>query len=83
MIELLNRKEAFYLNKLKENFYTIKSMMKPLDLGYQKISMCPNFCMLYYLENIEPTECRSYGHSYSKPRTGKGRFMTEELINSP
>jgi hypothetical protein len=24
--------------------------MKPLDLGYQKIDMYPNFCMLYYLE---------------------------------
>ena len=27
-------------NKLKENFYAAKSMMKPLDLGYQKIDMC-------------------------------------------
>jgi hypothetical protein len=43
-------------NKLKENFYTTKSMMKPLDLGYQKINMCPNFFMLYYLKNVELTE---------------------------
>jgi hypothetical protein len=34
-------------NRLKENFNVVKSMMKPLDLGYQKINMCPNFCMLY------------------------------------
>jgi hypothetical protein len=33
-------------NRLKENFYTAKSMMKPLGLIYQKIDMCPNFCML-------------------------------------
>ena len=26
--------------------------MKPLDLGYQKIDMCLNFCMLYYLDEI-------------------------------
>jgi hypothetical protein len=38
-------------NMLKENFYAAKSMMKPLGLGYQKIDICPNFCMLYYLEN--------------------------------
>jgi len=38
---------------LKENFYAAKSMMKPLGLGYQKIDICPNFCMLYYLENVE------------------------------
>ena len=43
-------------NRLKENFYAAKSMMKPLNLGYQKIVMCPNFCMLYYLENAELTE---------------------------
>jgi hypothetical protein len=32
-------------NRLKENFYAAKSMMKPLGLGYQKIDMCHNFCM--------------------------------------
>jgi len=32
---------------MKENFYAAKSMIKPLGLGYQKIDMCPNFCMLY------------------------------------
>jgi hypothetical protein len=26
-------------NRLKENFYPAKSMMKPLGLGYQKIDM--------------------------------------------
>jgi len=36
-------------NRLKENFYAANSMMKPLGLGYQKINMCPNFCMLYFL----------------------------------
>jgi hypothetical protein len=36
-------------NKLKENFYAAKSMMKLLGLGYQKINMFPNFCVLYYL----------------------------------
>jgi hypothetical protein len=33
-------------NRLKENFYTAKSMMKPLDLRYHKIDMCTNFCMM-------------------------------------
>jgi len=44
-------------NRLKENFYAAKSMMKPFSLEYQKIDMCPNFYMLYYLENVELTEC--------------------------
>jgi hypothetical protein len=50
-------------NRLKVNFYAAKSMMKPLGLGYQNIDMCPNFCMLYYLENAEMTECMICGHS--------------------
>jgi len=62
-------------NRLKENFYAVKSMMKPLGLGYQKIDMCPNFCMLYYLENAEMTECMICGHSRYKPRTGKGKTL--------
>jgi hypothetical protein len=62
-------------NKLKENFYTAKSMKKPIDLGYQKISMFPNFCMLYNLENAELTECRTCGYSHYKPRTSRGRTL--------
>jgi hypothetical protein len=62
-------------NRLKEKFYAAKSMMKPLGLGYQKIDMCPNFCMLYYLENAELTECMTYGHSHYKPRTGREKTL--------
>jgi len=60
---------------LKENFYAAKSMMKPLSLGYQKIDMCPNFCMLYYLKNAELTECMTCGHSRYKPRTDRGKTL--------
>jgi hypothetical protein len=50
-------------------------MIKPLGLGYQKIGMCPNFCMLYYLENAEMTECMTCGHSRYKPITGRGKTL--------
>jgi hypothetical protein len=62
-------------NRLKENFYAANSMMKPLCLGYQKIDMCPNFCMLYYLENAEITECMICGHSRYKPSTSRGKTL--------
>jgi hypothetical protein len=62
-------------NRLKENFYAAKSMIKPLSLGYQKIQICPNFCMLYYLENVKMTECMTCGHSCYKPRTGRGKTL--------
>jgi len=45
--------------------------MKPLGLEYQKIDMCLNFCMLYYLENVELIECITCGHSRYKSRTSK------------
>ena len=50
-------------------------MMKSLGLGYQKIDMCPNFCMLYYLENIKLTECRTCRHSCYKHMTDRGRTL--------
>jgi hypothetical protein len=49
--------------------------MKPLGLGYQKIDMCPNFCIIYYLENAELTEYITCGHSRYKPRTGMGKKL--------
>ena len=49
--------------------------MKPFNLGYQKIDICPNFCMLYYLKNTEMTECMTCGHSRYKPRTGMGKTL--------
>ena len=61
--------------RLKENFYAVKSMMKPLGLGYQKIDMCLNFCMLYYLENAEMTECMTCRHSRYKPRTDREKTL--------
>jgi hypothetical protein len=61
--------------RLKENFYAAKSMMKPFGLGYQKIDMCHNFYMLYYLENAEMTKCMTYGHSRYKPRTSRGKTL--------
>jgi hypothetical protein len=44
-------------------------MMKPLSLGYQKIDICSNFSMLYYLENAKLTECMTCGHSSYKSKT--------------
>lgn len=38
-------------NRLKKNFYAIKSMMESLSLEYQKNDMCPNLCMLSYDKN--------------------------------
>jgi hypothetical protein len=31
--------------------------------------------MLYYLENAELTECKTYEHSHYKPMNGRGRTL--------
>jgi len=51
-------------NKLKDNFYAVKSMMKPLGLGYQKIITCSNFFILSYLENT----CRHSCYKFTRGR---------------
>jgi len=37
--------------------------------------MCLNFCMLYYFENAELTECKTFGYSHYKPRTGREKTI--------
>ena len=54
-------------NKLKENFYAAKSMMKPLGLGYQKIDMCPNFCMIYSLKMLSWSSAWHVGIPVTNP----------------
>ena len=49
--------------------------MKTLSLRYKKIDMCPNFCMLYYREYVNITECKTYRHIWYKPNTGRGRTL--------
>jgi hypothetical protein len=68
-------------NILKKNFYVTKSMMKPLNLGYQKINMCPNFYMLYYLKNIDLTEYRICEHSHYKLKTRKEMTLVVHFIH--
>ena len=46
----------------------MKKMMEKLGLGYLKIDMCPNMCMLYYLEEEVKTKCGVCGHARWKPK---------------
>jgi len=72
-------------NKLKENFYVVKSMMKPFSLGYQKIDKCPNFCMMYYLKNVELTECKTYDILVINSKLAREGFLShiKKLIYFP
>jgi hypothetical protein len=50
-------------------------MIKLLSLGYQKINMCQNFCMLYHLKNTESTEFKTYGRARCKPEVVVERLL--------
>ena len=50
-------------NRLKENFYVARFMMKPLGLEYQKIDICLNFFMLYYGEDVNLIDCKTYRYA--------------------
>jgi hypothetical protein len=69
MIESLNGREAFYMKGIrwKRTFMLLNSWWNPFNLGYKKIDMCPDFCMLYYIENIDLIECRTCVHAWYKP----------------
>ncbi|KAJ7959735.1 Transposon protein, putative, CACTA, En/Spm sub-class [Quillaja saponaria] len=61
--------------KLPENFYRSKQMVKKLGLGYEKIHVCPNDCMLYYGEKDKKLrECRICGHSRYQPKTRSSKI---------
>jgi hypothetical protein len=49
---------------------------KLIGLGYHKTDMCPNFYILYYLENAELIECKICGHAHYKSRTGREGLLS-------
>ena len=49
----------------------VKSMIKPLGLGYKKVNMCLNFCIFYCLENAELTKYRTCEHAHYKLIIGR------------
>jgi hypothetical protein len=72
---LLNGQEAFYLKKIgrKRTYMLLNPWWNLFSLGYKKIDMCPNFDMLYYLENTNLIEYKTLGHARYKPKTGSER----------
>jgi len=60
-------------NRLNENLYLVKPMMKTFGLRYPKTNMFLNFCMLYYGEDVNLTKCKTCGHAKYKSNTNRGR----------
>ena len=66
--------------KLPDNYYFCKKMVKKLGLGYQKIDACPNDCMLFYKENEHKTKCTLCSHDQFKPNK---EGLTTKKTNIP
>ena len=54
--------------KLPNDFYKTRKMVQKLGLGYEKIDVCVNGCMIYYKENKDKIECLYYHHPCFKPK---------------
>lgn len=54
--------------KLPNNLYKAKKMVAKLGLGYDKIDVCANNCMLYYKETKDHKKCMHCGHERYVPR---------------
>ncbi|XP_074367216.1 uncharacterized protein LOC141707765 [Apium graveolens] len=47
-------------HKLPEKYYTVRKMIRGLNMEYEKIDACENDCMLFYEEHSENTKCDKY-----------------------
>ncbi|XP_020081003.1 uncharacterized protein LOC109704650 isoform X2 [Ananas comosus] len=48
---------------LPSSYYEAKKLIKDLGLGYEKIHVCPNDCMLYWGETMDQEYCNVCGSS--------------------
>jgi hypothetical protein len=49
------------LNKLPKDMYHSKTIIKGLDMDYEKIDVCKNNCMLFMKEHAEEKKCLKCG----------------------
>ncbi|WVZ94448.1 hypothetical protein U9M48_040337 [Paspalum notatum var. saurae] len=57
-------------HKLPNDMYQCKRLTKSLSMGYEKIDMCTNNCMLFWDDHKDEKKCLNYG---------KGRYV--EVVN--
>jgi hypothetical protein len=62
--------------KLPKDTYEAKKYMKELGLGYEKIPVCPNGCMLFWNENEKNDVCSKCGASKWKGN-GEGNILSQ------
>lgn len=67
--------------KLLENFYHAKMMVRGLGMEYKKIDVCPNNCMLYYKDDEFKDKCDTCGESrYKTPAQNKGKLVAQKVL---
>ncbi|XP_075473902.1 uncharacterized protein LOC142504951 [Primulina tabacum] len=57
-------------NTLPENVYSMRKILKPFDLGYEKIHACPNDCCLFRKEFKDLDSC---------PKCGSSRWKVDKV----
>jgi hypothetical protein len=69
-------------NKLPEDMYHFKKLVKGLGMDYEKIDVCQNSCMLYWKENNEENKCLKCGKLwYIEVVNDDGEMVTIEVAH--
>ncbi|KAL8117927.1 hypothetical protein AgCh_015714 [Apium graveolens] len=64
------------------NYYGVKKMVKKLNLGYEKIHVCENDCMLFYGDDKDLENSFVHVYPYSQyMKYHKNRIVTEGVLS--
>ena len=69
-------------NRVTENFYSAKRLVRGLGLPVEKIHYCNNGCMLFWGEDVQLTICKICGHQRYK-RPTRAETNTRRKTNVP
>ncbi|PKA64985.1 hypothetical protein AXF42_Ash011587 [Apostasia shenzhenica] len=58
----------------------MKKILKKIGLGYIKIDVCPNNCVIYYGANNSDTSCAICGYERFKPSHNKQRKVSYKVL---
>jgi hypothetical protein len=81
LLEILNKMPPSDAS-LPKNTYEVKKYMKELGLGYEKILVCVNGCMLFWKDNENEENCKVCGKSKWK-QNKDGAESSQKLKRKP
>jgi hypothetical protein len=66
--------------KILENFYQVKRLVQGLFMDYEKMDVCPNFCMLYYKDCMHKERCDECGEEKYEPPSYNSKIRVPKKV---